>query len=295
MDLILETEVCHNSWEVGRSEFLGINEIPGSHIFVVENCRKKERRNLDERFVELMKDDIGKLKNKYPDKKILGVIQFKKGMPKTIEQIENAVKCGIFDNSDGACIYDKNPQQSLEEFKDDLPSLLKLTEGVERYCVLEMDGADVLEKVNLALENEIRNFILIAGDYNNETLWRQVIVSSILSNRGTATVLLPVRMNTTTGKSFIEKAQIYGATIVVHGMPFGGGKAGDVKYLDQSDMIYKIASTLPTSHLLRTNSLFSDLFDTYEGVKIKEYELSRICSLYEARLFCEANRRQIVV
>jgi len=295
MEIILETELCFNKQEVDFANGLGITEIPSSHLFVIENCRKKERRNLNEDFVELVQEDIGKLKSKYPKKKVLGLVQFKKGMTKTNNQIEIAMKCSIFNGSDGACLYEKNPLQNFEELKTDLPNLLRITKNHERYFVIEMDGEDVLEKVNLVLQNKVKNFILIAGDYNNDTLWRQVIISTILANSGKAIVVLPARMNTRTGKSFIEKVETYGATIVVHGMPFGGGKPKEVKYLDRTDMFYKGSSSLPITHSLKTDSEFRSLFSTYKGVKQSEYELSRICSLVEGRLFCEANRRTIVV
>ena len=295
MEILLETELCYNKQEVDFANGLGITEIPSSHLFVIENCRKKERRNLTEDFVELVQGDIVGLKNQYPEKKVLGLVQFKKGMTKTDTQIEMAIKCSIFDGSDGACLYEKNPLQNVESLKADLPNLLKITKGHERNFVIEMDGEDVLEKVNLVLHNKVKNFILVAGDHNNETLWRQVIVSSILANNGKAIVLLPARMNTRTGKSFIEKVETYGATIVIHGMPFGGGKTTEAKFLDKTDMFYKRASLLPVTHSLKTDSTFSDLFDTHQGIKQKQYELSRVCSLTEGRLFCEANRRTIVV
>jgi hypothetical protein len=294
MEIELETEICYNNKEDDIAEGLGILEISGSHLFVIENCRKKERKNLTNELAETIQGEVIIKKNKYPDKIVISVIQFKKGITKTDEQIESAIKCNLFEGSDGVCLYENNPLAGVGELENKLPELIDKAEGYEIYFVIEMDGEEVLDKINLLLETGIRNFILIAGNYSNDNLWRQVIVSSILREKGKAIVLLPARMNTKTKKSFITHATNYGATIVVHGIPFGGGES-ETKFLDKIDMLYKNKNSLPETHSIRTNIIFSDLADTFIANSRREYEFSKICSLAEAKLFCEVNRRQIII
>jgi hypothetical protein len=294
MDIILETEVCYNNKEDDIAQELGISEVSGSHLFVIENCRKKERKNLTDELAETIQEEVAVKKSKYPEKIVLNIIQFKKGITKTDEQIESAIKCNLFEGSDGVCLYENNPLASVEELGNKLPALIEKSEGYEIYFVIEMDGEEVLEKITLLLETGIRNFILVAGSYSNDNLWRQVIVSSILREEGKAIVLLPARMNTKTKKSFINHAMNYGATIVVHGIPFGGGSS-ETKFLDRTDMLYKIKDLLPETHSIKTNIVFSDLANTFLTNSRGEREFSKICSLTEARLFCEANRRQITI
>lgn len=294
MDITLETEVCYNSQEDDFAEKLGITQVNGSHLFVVENCRKKERKNLTDELAETIQEEVATKKSKYSDKIVLNVIQFKKGLTKTDEQINSAIKCNLFEGSDGVCLYEHNPLADVGELGNKLPSLIDKAEDYEIYFVIEMDGEEVLEKINLLLETGIRNFILIAGDYSNDNLWRQTIISSILREGGKAIVLLPVRMNTKTKKSFIDHAQNYGATIVVHGMPFGGGES-KTSFLDRTDMLYKNKNSLPTTHSIKTNIVFSDLADTFRANSRKEYEFSRVCSLAEAELFCKSNKRKVAI
>jgi hypothetical protein len=294
MEITLETEVCYNHQEDDLAEKIGISEVSGSHFFVIENCRRKERRNLNDELAERIQEEVAVKKSKYPNKIVLNIIQFKKGLTKTDEQIQSAIKCNLFEGSDGVCLYEHNPLADVKELSKKLPEMIDKSEGNEIYFVLEMDGEDVLEKVNLLLETGIRNFILIAGNYSDENLWRQVIVSSIIRENGKAIVLLPARMNTKSKKSFIEHATIYGATIVVHGLPFGGGSS-ETKFLDKSDMIYKNKNSLPETHSIKTNPVFSSLADTFVANSRNEYEFSKVCSLTEAKLFCEANRRQITI
>lgn len=294
MEITLETEVCYNNQEDNLAEKIGLSEVSGSHFFVIENCRKKERRNLNNDLSERIQEEVAIKKNKYPNKVVLNVIQFKKGLTKTEEQIESAIKCNLFDGSDGVCLYEQNPLAGVDELSRKLPELINKSDGNEIYFVIEIDGEEVLEKINLLLETGIRNFILIAGKYSDSNLWRQVIVSSILRENGKAIVLLPARMNTKSKKSFIEHATNYGATIVVHGLPFGGG-GSETKFLDKSDMIYKNKSALPETHSIKTDSFFRNLAETFVANSRKEYEFSKICSLAEAKLFCESNRRQITI
>jgi len=294
MELTLETEVCYNSQEDDFAEKLGIAQVNGSHLFVVENCRRKERKNLTDELAETIQGEVAVKKNKYPNKIVLNIIQFKKGLTKTDEQINSAIKCNLFEGSDGVCLYEHNPLAGVEELGNKLPFLIEKAEGYEMYFVIEIDGEEVLEKINLLLETGIRKFILIAGDYHNDNLWRQIIVSSILREGGKAIVLLPARMNTKTKKSFIEHAQNYGATIVFHGMPFGGGES-KTSFLDKTDMLYKNKNLLPITHSIKTNIVFSDLADTFKANSRGEYEFSKVCSLAEAELFCKSNRRKITI
>ena len=90
--IILDTELCFNKQEADFAIGLGITNILGSYAFVVENCRKKERKTLNNKFIELIQEDIADMKKRYTEKKVLNIIQFKKGIPKTREQIEIAIK-----------------------------------------------------------------------------------------------------------------------------------------------------------------------------------------------------------
>lgn len=291
---VLETELAYNKQEVDISNNLGIADIPSSHIFVIESCRKKERRNLTVDVAEMVQKDIAETMAKYSEKTILGLVQFKKGITKTHEQIENAMKCNLFNGSDGVCLYETNPQQMMTDLKIELPSFLKIADDFDKYFVIEMDGNEVLEKVNFILSLGIKNFILIAGNYKDEQLWQQVI-KSVLSEKGKSIVLLPKRMHPITKKSYIDMMIEYGASIVVHGMAFGGGKSENVLFLDSSDITYKVKSALPNTNLLFSDEALSNLADAYEGNRKKEYAISRVCSLKEGILFCKTNRRKIVI
>lgn len=295
IEIILQTELCHSKQEVDFTNNFGITEIKGSHIFVIEPCRKKERRQLTENVAEIVQNEATDLKTRYKDKIVLALVQFKKGITKTKEQVKMAMKCSLYDGSDGACLYETNPLQNLKKLTEEVSEFLEMTKKHEKYFVIEMDGEDVLEKVNFLLSKGIKNFILIAGDYKNQELWRRVIVSSILRENGEAMVLLPKRMHPVTKKSYIEMMVDFGATIVVHGMAFGGGENTGNKFLDSIDMFYKNKLDLPKTHSLIANTTFSDLADVYERNPQKEYELSRVCSLSEGRIFCDANRRTIII
>ena len=151
MKLDLYTEVCFNSKELEIANSLGLVDLFGSYAFVIENCRKKERNNLNINFPNLVQEDIAEVKNKYPNKNVLGIIQFKKGITKTDEQIRNAINCGVFEGSDGVCFYETNPLQNLEGLEKDYSKFIDLAEDYKKYFVIEMDGEDVLKKINFLL------------------------------------------------------------------------------------------------------------------------------------------------
>jgi hypothetical protein len=96
----------------------------------------------------------------------------------------------------------------------------------------------------------------------------------------------------------MEQAIINGASIVCHGMLFGGGDKPDdrkILFLDCKDMFYKLKSQLPQSNILISENIFSDLADMYESNLDMEYNLSRICALREGSIFCDAHKRTIIL
>jgi len=94
---------------------------------------------------------------------------------------------------------------------------------------------------------------------------------------------------------YIDMMVEYGATIVAHNMSFGGGKNKGNRFLDRNGMIYRLKLELPATHILRTDNTFSNLANSYKGNIQREYELSRVCSIFEGKIFCDANRRTITI
>lgn len=294
-EIQLQTEIGINHSEVSYAEGIDV-PIESSNIFLIEGFRKKERRNINENIIDSFQENLKDLKKGYPEKTILGILQFKKGITKTKEQITNAIKCTLFDGSDGVCIYETNPHQDFESLNQEVNEYLNMARDKQKYFVLEMDGEDLLEKINLLLHKNISNFVLIAGAYNDEDLWRQSI-ESILKKKGKSIVVFPKRMHPTTKKSYMEKAITYGANVVVHGALFGGSSEQEKKnlFLDSNDMIYKEIEMLPKTNMVFSNEALVNFLGQYGKIHDWEYRASRISSLMEGTIFCEANKRTIIL
>ena len=291
----LQTEIGMNHSEVSYAE--GINmPVESSNLFLIEGFRRKDRKNLNENMIESIQEELRNLKTGYPDKTILGVLQFKKGITKTKEQITNAIKCTLFDESDGVCIYETNPNQEIESFSQEVDEYLDMVKERQKYFVLEMNGEDLLEKINLVLSKGTNKFVLIAGDYKNEDLWRQSI-ESISAKKGKVIVVFPKRMHPTTKEAYMKKVIVYGANIVVHGALFGGNseKENPNLFLDSTDMIYKEKGMLPKTNTIFSNETIVNFLAQYEKISDWEYKASRIVSLIEGTIFCDANKRTIIL
>ncbi len=296
-EVILETDIGINQKELAYSENLGM-DISQSRIFVIEPLRKKDRQKLTESNLKVIQAEIKNIKKKYPTKKVTFLVQFKKNMKKTIEQIDLAMRCGMFDGSDGVCLYETSPEQNIKNFSEELSEFLKVIGDIEKNMVLEIESNVVREKLLIALKKGIKNFILISGAYNDLSLWAQLVMK-IIREKGTAIVVLTKRIHPTTKKAYMDKAVSVGASIVVHGMEFGGGKKKKVKpkeilFFDGRDAVYKNKDKLPSNSIISTNKKIKELIEDKSIKRQKKYEISRVCALGDGKTFCRANIRKVI-
>ena len=219
-EIVLNTEICKNQDEVKFEEEFGTNEYTCSHIFVIENCRKKGRKILTTALIDIIQDEIASMKNKYSEATVIGFFQKKKNTLKSKETIKNQIACSVFDGSEGACIYETNIQQEPETFDLELHEFIEMTGNLDKYMVFEMESNKIREKLDFALKKGITNFILIAGKYSDKDLWFD-LVDKVATVKGKTIIILPARMHVITKKSYMEQAINSGATIVCHGMIYG--------------------------------------------------------------------------
>ena len=278
-----KTRIMFNNLEAGFKDDFNIEyEKEPEYIFFIENCRRKERKNLDKDLIRTVKKDINFWKAKYTKSKIIHLFQFKKGLLKTKEQIKITMDCQAVENSDGICFYEESIAQDSNEFKKQILEFLKFKPEIVKYAVLEIEAEDLAEKLATALNNGLNNFILIGGDYENNDLWI-TITSSIREAGGKSIMLLPARMHKTTKESYIKKALLFRFDYVVHGMPYGGqGKKKDrtILFLDKTDLIYRELKEIKDDELKKL------VAEKCSG-KQEQYELSRVLAVDVADTFAE--------
>ena len=257
------------------------------YILFVENCRRKERKNLDTDMVSKVKDEINFIKDKHKKSKVLHIFQFKKGLTKTKKQIEITRKCQEIDNNDGICFYEEFSGQTIESFTKQIKDFLDFTENQDKYIVLEIESDDLVKKVTSAISKGFKNFIFTSGDYSNFDLWT-TLTSTIRESGGKSFILLLARMHKTTKESYIKKAIEYGFDYVFHGVPFGGGdKSKDriIRFLDESDLIYKEIDKLDEE----TKELFKKCLN-----KQQQYELSRVLAISKPELVKATKTSEVI-
>ncbi|MFH1840271.1 MAG: hypothetical protein ABH849_03920 [Nanoarchaeota archaeon] len=275
------TKVVFNNLEEGFKDDFNVEyEKESDYIFFVENCRKKERKNIDKDLIPLIKKDINFWKNKRPKTKVIHFLQFKKGLAKTKEQLDILTKGQVIENPDGICFYEEFPGQNKDKFDDQLNEFVEFKPEIEKYIVLEIESEDIVEKVVLALSKGSKKFILIGGDYKNLDLWT-TLTSSIREVNGETIMLLPARMHNRNKESYIKKAIEFGIDYVVHGSPFGGGnkdKERVILFLDKKDLTYKKIEKIDDLELKKM------IKDTCSS-KQDQYKLSRILAVDVANVF----------
>jgi len=286
-----KTEVVYNNQEAGFKEDFNIKyEKEPKYIFFVENCRKKERKNLDKDIVDGVKEEIKFWKNKYSSSKILHIFQFKKGLLKTKEQIEITKKCQDVENADGICFYEEFKDQEKLNFKNQLLDFLKFKPEIEKYIVLEIESEDIAEKIVFALSKGLKKFIFVGGEYNNNDLWI-TLTSAIKESQGETIMLLPARLHKTTKESYIKKALLFKVNYVVHGMPYGGpikNKERIIRFLDKKDLIYKEIDEIQDKEL-------REIIREKCSNKQEQYELSRVLAIDVANTFSKTYRTNEII
>ncbi len=296
-EVIFDTEVCKNKDEQDFEDDFGIEGYECSHFFVPENCRKESRKHLTDDTINEIKNDFVYAKASNSDKIVIGFFQTKKNTPKTIDVVKKQMSCGIFEGSDGVCIYETNIQQEPESFNEELFGLIEFTENFEKYMVFEIESIRIKEKLGIAINNGIRNFILIAGRYQDNDLWTD-FVDIVRAEKGKVGIILPVRMHKTTKKAYMQQAIDSGANIVCHGKFSGGGDGKKERinlYLDNTDMTFKKKENLPNTNTIKSNNLFSNLIDTNENNIKKEYHISRLSALPEGSMYANTHKRTIIL
>jgi len=169
--LIITTKIAMSNKELDCLEGFNINHSSEMPIFFSEPIKKRGRTGLSEDVIKEVRDKVKLLKAKYPTKKIIQFFQFTKNGIKSLEEIELATRCNIFEESDGVCFYETNPEQSPEEFSKKAGILLEVSGNAEKYFVLEMSSNEVREKLAIILEKGIKNIILMSGEYQDKELW----------------------------------------------------------------------------------------------------------------------------
>lgn len=296
--IILGTEVCINFDEQNFEDDFGIQRYECSHLFVPENCRKDCRKILTNEVIEEIRDEIRNAKASNDNKVVVGFFQTKKNTIKSRERIIKQISCSVFNGSDGACIYETNRQQDAESFSNELSEFIELTGNLDKYMVFEMESNDLRKKLDISIKNGLRNFIMIAGKYDDNDLWADIMLK-IRKEEGKAIAIFSKRLHRITKKSYMQQGIDNGATIVCHGKFVGGsddsGKERVNLYLDNTDMIFKLKSNLPLTNTLISNSVFNDLMDINEGHIENEYHLSRLSALHEGSIYCDTHKRVVII
>lgn len=292
--ITLETIYAINNKEEKFFRDLGIEE-NSEYIFFIEPMLKKDRKGLPSGAIDGIRNEIAELKNENKNSKVLSLVQFNKGTLRSLEIVENAMKCSKFEGSDGICIYETNPKQSSDQFNQEMRKFIDFSKDFEKYLVLEIDGNEVREKLLFALNNGIKNIIFIAGAYGDIDLWIDVSEKIRKENAKSFMVFLK-RMHPTTKKAYINQAIEVGIDVIVHGAFQGRKPKKRVNYYyDRIDGYYKDKSFLPKTSIIFSDKELNELSKHFTNNTIEEYPLSRICCVREAKLFCKENRRKITL
>jgi len=293
-EITIETIHAINDKELGFLRNLGLDE-KFEYIFFIEPMRKKNRQELPEGAIEGIQDEISQIKSENKQSKVISFVQFIKGSKRTLDKVERAMRCSMFDGSDGVCIYETFPKQSYEDFSEELDGFLEVSGDAEKYLVLEIDGNQVREKLLIAFSKGLKNIIFVAGAYKDNDLWIDLI-EKIRKENGKSFVVFLKRMHSFTKEAYIVKAITIGSNVIVHGS-FTGRNSEEKKnyYLDRSDGKYKLKTFLPETSVLYTNENLKKLSKSFNNNSDEETALSRVCSLIEGKSLCMEKRRKITL
>lgn len=293
-EILVETSHAINHKEKEFFEGLGL-EISSDYLFFVEPMLKKDRKILTEGAVEGIQEEVAEIKNNNKESKVITFVQFIKGSKRNIEQIEMAMRCNMFDGSDGVCIYETYPKQSEKDFSEEIDGFIEVTGDLDKYLVIEIDGNEALEKLVSALGKGLRKIVLVAGAYKNNILWIQMLEKIRKANAKSFIVFLK-RMNPHTKEAYIPRGVKFSADVLVHGFFHGRKPKKRVNYyFDKSDGFYKDKSALPLTAVIFSDKKLNKLSKQFKENSIEEYPLSRVCSIEEGRLYCKEHIRKLVL
>lgn len=290
-----ESKIGINDAEVAYAEEHEL-DFAADTILIIEACRKKERKVLTNLHIPEVQIEIKNMKAKYPNKRVIWIEQFKKSMKKTTGQIEVAIKCSTFNGSEVACLYESDPQQSLDSLILELPKMIELSNGYERFFVIEIESEQIREKVHTLIESGIKNFIFMSGAYNDSDLWYDILTKVRISG-GEAIAVILKRMHSTTKKSYMERAIVNGATLVIHGALYGGGKKKENRvnlFLDSNDLVYKNVADLPKNSSIYSINFNKKLIEVENNLD-SQYQISRLAALKEGQTFCDTHKLVVIV
>jgi len=295
--LIITTKIAMSNKELNCLDSFNINHSLETPVFFSEPIKTKGRIGLDEDVIKEVRDKVKLLKAKHPTKKIIQFFQFTKNGVKSLEEIELATRCNIFEGSDGVCLYETNPEQSPDDFSKQVDILLEVSGDAEKYFVLEMSSIDVGEKLDIILGKGIKNIILMSGEYQNKDLWIDLTMK-IRKEQGTSIVVCRQRMHKTTKLSYMKYAIDVGSDFVVHGYLSGRENKNKTRinlFLDYKDMTYKPKKDLSTNSFLLEDENVVTISNVLTENSEREYELSRVCAIVDGQSFCNSHKRTIIL
>jgi hypothetical protein len=287
----IETDHAINQVELKFLRDLGL-DVDSEYIFHAEQLRKRDRQDLSDGAIESIQNDVAQIKSENKSSKVISLIQFPKGIKKTFERVEKAMRCSMFNGTDGICIYETYSKQSSIDFSEELDDLLRISGEGNKYLVLEMDGEDVRQKLASALKRGLKNFIFIAGAYKDNDLWIDLI-EKIRKEKGKSFVVFLKRMHIITKKAYITQAVTIGANLVVHGMFVGRKTKNRKNYYMDTDGFYKEKSALSNNAVVNRDQNLKRISEGFAENSEEGYPISRVCSLKEGKLYCKAMRRKI--
>ena len=187
-----------------------------SFIAKVHKCGSKEIHLLNDNEIENITIGFDNYQNSYRDSYVWNYFQLNKGHRKTDEQMRVIEESQFSSNSPAFLFYEKDMGTDEGVYLEKAQDIQERTDK-EIWAVLEIESKRIVEKIEMALEVGIRNFIIRAGKYNKEYLWSTQVIGKIQQNAGTIIVALPRRH--TRGNSFIKDFFRLGVDGVFHEVP----------------------------------------------------------------------------
>lgn len=185
-----------------------------SNIVKIEKYDNKKMRKLNRSEITRLTQGFNTYQDLYSDSDVLAFFQLNKGIVKTDEQIEVMQNSQLASNLRTFVFQEKNARNDEGIFMNQLEDIFPRLEGKMLYVLIELEGNKrIRQKITLALQAGVKNFIIRGGKWNHRKIWSQIAMI-IQKYDGELLISLPKRM--VSKISFIKKALQFGADYVFH-------------------------------------------------------------------------------
>jgi hypothetical protein len=213
---MVDKRILSNDKEIDYAREFGVENLLNLDLIpCIKRINPKNRIDFKLKNLSLFVNGLNGFINQHPDSEVISFVQFNKGDIKSLEEFNLINEIQLQSNLNTFVLQEISLNDTLDFFKKNV--LKYKSNDREKFLLIEIESADIEDKIKFAISNGISNFIIRAGDYFNTPKWTEVR-AIIRKGRGLFIISLPKRMDKNR-ISYFRYSLSYGCDYTFHEKP----------------------------------------------------------------------------